>query len=418
MKIVWIFMVISFLYQVNAEDIIISDVYPPPDGMVGILNPELSVRITHGDNRPIEIIFSSDASGEWQEIGRIKEAGPGVYRIRPRDMTRRGTTYNWEVTVSDGKEELSKRFSFNLAVFVGPKSQVITHSDCWKYGYIKHGWEKGKFFVTTQRGTWAAYDVDKGWYRTYQRLMRREKMTGNWKAMEDGGDLGHPFWGYWNGAYHVLGMRADGFGWQMASAKTFEDFGKLIYEKDLKDTGTRTIQPHWEEGTTYTFSEDRAWIMAIDYDEQTKKGLVKYWEWTKEKGWGAPVIVGIVSNHTGRVALVRHTREIWYIFVTEGEIGALDGQDMSFKSTLKYFKSVDAGKTWSALTDTGVPAHAIWSSVSFARYGDNYYVFLSEGRDTYIYFTRDLEDWKYDHRTRQRVAKGMWCKPNGTLLNQ
>jgi hypothetical protein len=161
--------------------------------------------------------------------------------------------------------------------------------------------------------------------------------------------------------------------------------------------------------------------MAIDYDEPNKRGNVKYWEWTKAGGWKEPVVVGTVSNHTGRVALVRQTRQFWYLFVTEGKHGTLDGQQNSnFQSTLKYFRSTDAGRTWRPLQDTGVPAHAIWSSVSFARYGDSYYVFLSAGNDSYIYFTRDLENWKWDHTVpanRTRVAKGHWMKPHGTLLH-
>ena len=89
---------------------------------------------------------------------------------------RRGETYRWTVAATDSGETQSKTFSFKLAVFIGPKQTVIAHSDCWKYGYLKHGWEKRQWFATTPQGAWAGYDLDKGWYRTFQRLMRLREM--------------------------------------------------------------------------------------------------------------------------------------------------------------------------------------------------------------------------------------------------
>ncbi|MBX7257382.1 MAG: hypothetical protein K1Y02_13545 [Candidatus Hydrogenedentes bacterium] len=368
----------------------------------------------------MDITFSDDGSGNWNEIVRFSDAQSGEFSARPQDMLRRGETYHWMVTATDGVESQSKTFSVTLADFIGSKQTVISHSDCWKYGYLKHGREKGKWFATTQRGAWSAYDLDKGWYRTYQRLVRRQEWNGG-PTFGDGGEFGHPFWGYWGGQYHMFGTRwrtADKLGYECVSSPTFEGFRNFTFEKDVRDTGLRTQQPEWTEGTTYTFSEDRAWIMAIDCTGPRDKSNVKYWEWTKADGWKAPAIIGTVSNHTGRVALVRHTRDLWYVFVTEGKCGELDGlHNADSQSTLKYFKSTDAGKTWGTLQDTGVPAHAIFSSVSFARYGDNYDVFLSVGNDTYICATQNLEKWSLEPTRYIRVAEGAYLKPHGTLLH-
>ena len=186
-----------------------------------------------------------------------------------------------------------------------------------------------------------------------------------------------------------------------------------MFPDDLKPLKVAPIID-WYEGTAYTFSEDRAWIMTIDFDatqpprdedkkwvEHQGRGVVKYWQWTKAGGWEKPVIVGTVANHAGRVALVRHSRDTWYLFVCEGKAsdGLPGALDLSCSSTLKYFKSTDAGKTWGVLQDTGVPAHAYWSSVSFARYGDNYYVFVSTDGNTQISFTRNLEKFPSEHAT-------------------
>jgi hypothetical protein len=404
----------------DADVITIAEPSPADEGTLGSLNPSLSVKIRHSAAQAMDVTFRSDASGRWEDLARFAQVPSGTVQARPTNMLRRGETYHWSVTATDGVATQSRTFSFTLAVFIGVKQTVIAHSDCWKYGYLKHGWEKGRWFATTQRGAWAGYDLDKGWYRTFQRAVRRENWNGG-PTFGDGGDFGHPFWGYWDGQYHLVGTRwrwPGGSGFESVSSRTFEAFRNGVFERDVRDTGLRTQQQS-HEGTSYTFSEDRAWIMAIDYDPARQQGSVKYWEWTKAGNWQEPTVVGAVSNHTGRVALVRHTRDVWYLFVTEGKHGTLDGlQNANFQSTLKYFKSTDAGKTWGPLHDTKLPAHAIWSSVSLARYGDNYYVFLSAGNDSYAYLTRDLEQWTVDHIRKTRVAKGMWMKPHGTLLHQ
>lgn len=405
-----------------AEDsaITISEPSPADEGSLGSLNPTLSAMVRHSAGKAMDITFRCDATGRWEDIASFPHATSGKFQARPQNMLRRGETYHWTVTATDGVESQSKTFSVTLVAFIGAKETVISHSDCWKYGYLKHGWEKGLWFATTQRGAWAAYDLDKGWYRTYQRLVRREKWDGG-PAYGDGGDFGHPFWGYWDGQYQIFGTRwrsPDHLGFESIASRTFESLRNYTFESDVHDTGIRTQQPDWSEGTTYTFSEDRAWLMAIDNDKPNKHGNVKYWEWTKADGWKQPVTIGTVSNHTGRVALVRHTRDLWYLFVTEGKCGDLDGlHNADCQSTMKYFKSTDAGKTWGSLQDTGMPAHAIFSSISFARYGDNYNVFLSSGNDSYICSTRNLEKWEQDPRRKIRAVKGMYLKPHGTLLH-
>ncbi len=404
-----------------ADVIEISEPSPADESTRGALNPILSVTVRHSAGKSMDITFRSDASGQWEDIASFAHVMSGRIQARPQSILRRGETYHWTVTATDGMASQSNTYSFTLATFIGPKQTVIAHSDCWKYGYLKHGWEKGRWFATTQRGAWASYDLDKGWYRTFQRLVRREKWNGG-PTFGDGGDFGHPFWGYWDGQYHMFGTRwrsPDKLGFESVASRSFEDFRNSVFERDVRDTGIRTQQPEWPEGTTYTFGEDRAWLMAIDYDKAHERGNLKVWQWTKAGGWDEPNIVGTVSNHTGRVALVRHTRDVWYLFVTEGKCGALDGlHNADCQSTLKYFKSSNAGKTWGPLQDTGVPAHAIFSSVSFARYGDNYHVFLSVGNDTYVCSTRNLEKWTLDPVHQTRVVKGMFLKPHGTLLHQ
>jgi hypothetical protein len=255
-----------------------------------------------------------------------------------------------------------------------------------------------------------------GWDRTFHRLFRE---TGNKKGeynpntLDDGGyGIGHTFWGYWDGAYHILGIAGGVSEWLGAESRTFEGFQKLIEKNAVKrycvhDAGI-------PDGSSYVFSEDRAWIMAIVSDNSHQKGDAKYWQWSKQGGWKEPVTIGTLTPpKADHLALVRHTRDIWYLYMVEGDYVYTTPE---CKSTLKYFKSTDGGRTWGPLQDTGLPAHTIRSHPSFARYGDNYYVFLSMDNNTVIYYSKDAEKW--DKSNGRVVATGMSMKPHGTLLHQ
>lgn len=396
--------------------IIISDLSPVHEGKVGSLNPKLSASIHHRDGKMMDITFASDASGEWKEIGSFKQAPNGTYSVIPKEMTRRGMTYNWKVSATDGTNTAQTQATFNLVYFFGDGRQIILVADCHKYGYLKHGWEKGKVFVSVQRGMWASYDIDNGWDRTFQRLFRE---TGNKKSeytpntLDDGGySIGHTFWGYWDGTYHMLGIAGGVAEWLGAESRTFEGFQKLVENGAIKKYCAHNAGI--PDGSSHTFSEDRAWIMAIVSDAAHQKGDAKYWQWSKQGGWKEPVTIGTLAPpKADHLALVRHTRDIWYLYLVEGDYVYATPE---CKSTLKYFKSTDGGKTWGPLQDTGLPAHTVRSHPSFARYGDNYYVFLSMDNNTVVYYSKDAEKW--DKGNGRVVATGMSMKPHGTLLHQ
>ena len=201
----------------------------------GSLNPPLSATIRHAGGKPMTITFSTDASGQWRNIAVFKQASSGTYRTSPKDMLRRGRTYCWKVAATDGQVTATKTFTFNLAYVVGPSHTIIQTSDCWKFGYIKHGWEKGQFFATAQRGMWAAYDLDKGWYRTFQLIAKNKYTAGTTGSfpvsVDEGGAFGHPYWGYWDGSYHAINGATPV---QEMSSRTFEGFSKLVFPDDLK----------------------------------------------------------------------------------------------------------------------------------------------------------------------------------------
>ena len=167
----------------------------------------------------------------------------------------------------------------------------------------------------------------------------------------------------------------------------FEAFRNLPFETDVRDTGLRGTQQAHEGDGVHLRRRSRLAHGDRLRQAHSKQGNVKYWEWTEARRVEATGHRRHRRQPCGPNRLgAAYARDTWYLFVTEGEHGALDGlQNTDCQSTLKYFKSANAGKTSGPFRIPGVPAHAIFSSVSFARYGDNYHVFLSVGNDSYVY---------------------------------
>ena len=203
---------------------------------------------------------------------------------------------------------------------------------------------------------WAAYDLDKGWYRTFQLIAKNKYTAGTTGSfpvsVDEGGAFGHPYWGYWDGRYHAINGATPVQG---MSSRTFEGFSKLVFPDDLK---ILKVAPKidWYEGTAYTFSDDRAWIMTIDFDA-TQPPRDEDKKWVQHQGQRRCQVLAMDesgrmgkarhcrhgSNHAGRVAAVLKAGIIVFLCV-EGK--ASDNCAVhSFSSTLKYFKSTDGASS-------------------------------------------------------------------------
>lgn len=393
----------------GAEGMNIKSVSPVDGSRIASLNPRLSVEIDNISLSDITFSLLSD-NGVWQEIARYQGVPAGSYAARPSGIRERDTTYVWKVSVVSEGKSIEEEYGFSVVDYIGEAVTPIGRATCWKYGYIRRGRTPGRFYVTTQTGFGrggAAYDVDRGWYETFFDTPR----------------MGHASWGYWDSQYHAIGGTQGGTHIAQVSSETFTGFQNMDRVRHGRKIGAYQ-KSNWPETSTYTFNNHRAWIMAIDYHEDTERGDVRYWEWTKEaedvkrgwrgQGWSDPVTIGDVLSHTGHVSLLQIDRDNWCLYVVEGADEKV--------STMKYFKSGDAGRTWSGLNDTGIPAHPIWSHVSFARYGDNYHVFLieSDTRETVIYQSSDGITWDPESRKvlETDINPARWMKSRGTMLNQ
>ena len=398
--------------------ITISEPSPADGARVALLNPFLSADVAHSQGRDMTVVFSMrQEDGSWREIRSQQDVGSGRCRIRPEDVRTRNRSYAWRVTASDGKETAVKDYAFTVVDYIGEPSQKIARAECFKYGHVRRGREPGRFYVATQTGpdNAAAYDVNRGW-------------SGPITVPA----MGHPSWGYWDGQYQRFGIVGQKeFG--VVSSDTFEGLAETDTVRHAKIIGRweNTNPTSNPEASPYTFSNDRAWITWIDdWDKATKMGNVKYMEWTKDSqekgsgfggtGWSDPVVIGRCLSQ-GQAGLLRVDRNTWYVYVGEGENVTPQGSN----ATLKYFRSVDAGRTWGELQDTGLPVNATCINPSFARYGDNYYIFVTDDTSVHAYYSTDGENWRKDSKLTlvdgYTGTVGTWSWPlkaHGTLLHQ
>ena len=88
----------------------------------------------------MNITFSTNASGQWQEIRSFTNVGDGRYAVRPRNMTERNNkTYYWKVNVTDGTTTETKTYQFEIVHHLGDEITYIAMAQCWKYPSL-HNW--------------------------------------------------------------------------------------------------------------------------------------------------------------------------------------------------------------------------------------------------------------------------------------
>jgi hypothetical protein len=91
---------------------VLADEYPR-NGISSVApNPALSVHARDFQSDLMTIIFSSNASGSWGELGRYTNVGEGTYNQTTIDMDSYSTTYYWRICATDGTNWTNKTFTF------------------------------------------------------------------------------------------------------------------------------------------------------------------------------------------------------------------------------------------------------------------------------------------------------------------
>ncbi|MBN1792905.1 putative metal-binding motif-containing protein [Candidatus Woesearchaeota archaeon] len=101
----------------GAPQAFIYDASPSDSGVNVSLNPPLAVRAVDYRHDPIDVEFSSNASGVWRVIAYYENVSNGVFYANPVDMNESNTTYFWHVVVRERGDGLytEKSFSFTTA---------------------------------------------------------------------------------------------------------------------------------------------------------------------------------------------------------------------------------------------------------------------------------------------------------------
>jgi hypothetical protein len=388
--------------------IMLSNPSPPEGGKRVSYNPRLSITVNHELGYPMNIIFSTNATGTWKDIDTYTNAGNGVYNTVPTNMTKRNVTYHWSVLASDtyGHSTL-QNYTFTITDYLAQGATPIGNSFCCRFGYIRPAREKGQYIATWQHadhpGPWASpadtpefglYDIELGWVKIWAPVFN---------SVNNQSAIFHDSWGYWDDEYHYM----DGVGgttFELADSSTWEGFQSMDFWPNAYSVGPRT----WTNPTPslYSFNNTNAWIIASDY--YSGQWIMKYWPWSKSSGWGAPVpiLVTLTGNTLDAGQLLQLNRTTWRLYYAD--CSAVQ---------IKYAETTNGGQTWTGpytcpeLTTTSSQCDRI----SFARYGDNFYIFLTDSNgDATIYNSTDGAHWA----NKQVIMHVSGLVHHGTLLGQ
>jgi len=101
----------------------------PLNGSTGVhLNPVLSVDIEDLDEELLTIIFKSNVTGSWQELGNYT-GGNGRYSQSVSDMNITNKTYYWSIHVTDSKVWINNTNFFTIAESIMPTIKWFNTTD-------------------------------------------------------------------------------------------------------------------------------------------------------------------------------------------------------------------------------------------------------------------------------------------------
>jgi hypothetical protein len=295
---------------------------------------------------------------------------------------RYSTTYTWTINVTDSKDFTLATYVFTTEPFP-TGAQFIGDYACMGLGYIGSATDKNVIYGVWQGpidvsasgvAVWfAKFDKTLGWVTTNQSVFNPP-----WGER-------HPFYGYWDGKYHVCWYDGTVSRIAMADSTTFEGF-QSMNGSDIQYFLPGTI-PGNSVPSAYAFSDDYVWVFGSD--TSTGDEAIAYWVWNSSTGWSNKSIITETANATHGTnfpALLPVSEDAWYLYYTA--YGSSGPQ-------LFYVKSTDQGQTWSSEHQSNIASDVSQNSrPSFATYGNNYYIFLIDtAGDVIVYNSTDGTTW-------------------------
>jgi hypothetical protein len=384
-------------YSFTTEpDILLSNPWPatcaactdPFQGEIVSLNPTLSIEVDNRHGYNMDVIFRSDASGAWQDLGSYINVGDGTYTMKTADMKQRHKTYHWSVNALDlvtGKWT-NKTYSFTIVDYVGCWLRDLGDYWCGGFGYagvIEYpdtfyaSWMQGYYYASGFTMFYAKYDINKGW------VIVNSSLLGGPYAMA------HTYGpGYWGDAYHAGFLDLGAQQYKVTDSTTWDGFAGHY--------APYTVTPYLNFGNNgvasmYAFNNSYAWLMAPEYFSNGT-WAIWYWPWSEGSGWGTGVPISGTcaeggTNFYEAPQLLQIDRSTWGLYWVYNWSGS---------ASIKYALTTDGGQTWSGPHDCPelVTKSGQGSRPSFARYGDNFYIFLVDpGGNAVCYSSTDGIHW-------------------------
>jgi predicted glutamine amidotransferase len=106
----------SFTYQSLQGDMIVSNAYP--NNQDSNYNPRLSVKLDDPQNRPLTVIFETNQSGNWVQVGITQYGSDGTYVQDTSHLDIKGQRYYWRVRSYNGVSWTIKTYYFIAVPFV------------------------------------------------------------------------------------------------------------------------------------------------------------------------------------------------------------------------------------------------------------------------------------------------------------
>jgi len=358
----------------------------PSNGAVGIqLNPTLSIQASDPDSNLMNVTFSTNASGTWQDIEIYTNVGDGTYTAQPSTMGAYNSLYYWCVTITDGKSTVVANYSFTT---FDPLRNVGTWY-CWGNPEMgRSATDPDRFYIVFQHidtvpggeehsPYYAEFDRNLGWIATDQPVC-------DWS--NEGIANGHPFMMYYDGQIHIAWSyggdaqhdNATYSDLEMITADTFEDFQSMV-PGNRSTPITENLNDRFV-ANAYDFDNDCVWAFGRNGGTH-----IEYWTWNPSSGWSTGTILTQTSPGWGP-GLLPMNKTHYYLYYQVRE-----------SDTLRCVESFDAGQTWGSeqTVMNNVPDYS--TRINFVRYGDNIYLVLLDETDYHVllYNSTDGRNWTY-----------------------
>jgi hypothetical protein len=117
---------------------LVFDENPPDETTDAYTNPTLSIRVLDPSGQNMTVIFKEKVLNTWQVTEFLSNVPSGTYSVTPTQMNKLGTTYYWNVSVTNGVAWTNKSFSFTTTTKILQQKWVASGLPIGVSGVLTH----------------------------------------------------------------------------------------------------------------------------------------------------------------------------------------------------------------------------------------------------------------------------------------